>query len=332
MDKKESNLIQEMINIGKRLYEKRLVVATAGNLSCRLNGKNILITASGTSLGSLKESDILKVNIDDEAEINSKPLSTEFPLHQLIYKNFSHQAVIHCHPPLINGYFAVNNSLKNLTFESKLYLGDVQVIPQDTPSITKPELVIEALKTNNLAVIKNHGVVAVGSKFSDSLNLIETLEEAVRIAALARLFDKEALEELDTELKVSLEDKEGFPMFSEGHIKAIVDLVNQDKFIAEKGAELGLTTKLAIKLDGRDKIYKFNFEKGKIVKLEFDEEAPFVISAPANIWELIFLGKLDPFVATTQGRMKLKGELGKLSRWYVPFSRLFEIFKQVKIK
>jgi len=57
-----------------------------------------------------------------------------------------------------------------------------------------------------------------------------------------------------------------------------------------------------------------------------------VISAPTDVWELVFLGKLDPFVATMQGKMKLKGELGKLSRWYVPFSRLFELFKQVKIK
>jgi putative sterol carrier protein len=109
-------------------------------------------------------------------------------------------------------------------------------------------------------------------------------------------------------------------------------LVNRDEFIARKGEELDLTTKLAIKLDGQDRVYKFNFEKGRIVKLEFDEDAPFVISAPTDVWEAVFLGKLDSFVATMQGKMKLKGELGKLSRWYVPFSRLFELFKQVKIK
>lgn len=332
MEEKEAKLIQEIISLGRKLYERKLVVAKAGNLSCRLDDRNILITASGTTLGSLKEDDIIKVNVDHEAEIKVKPLSTEFPLHRLIYKNFSHQVIIHCHPPIINGYFAVNNSLKNLTFESKLYLGDVPVILQETPSISKPESVIEALKTNNLAIIKNHGVVAVGNKFSDCLNLIETLEEAVKVAAVARLFDKKALDELDVELKSSLEEKEKFSMFSEPHIQAIVDLVNQDKFIAQKGSELNLTTKLAIKLDGSSNIYKFNFDKGKITKLEHDEDAPFIISAPAEIWELIFLGKLDPFVATTQGKMKLTGQLGQLSRWYVPFSRLFELFKQVTIK
>ena len=120
-------------------------------------------------------------------------------------------------------------------------------------------------------------------------------------------------------------------MFSPEHIQAIVDLVNQDEFIAQKGKELNLTLKLAIKLDGTDKVYKFDFEQGRIRRLEFDNDAPFVISANREVWEMVFLGKVDPFVATTQGRMKLQGQLGQLSRWYVPFTRLFELFKEVRI-
>jgi putative sterol carrier protein len=232
----------------------------------------------------------------------------------------------------VNAYFAVYPELKALTFESRIYLGHIPIVEQDTPSITQPELVLEALKSNNLVVIRNHGVVAVGEKFSAALYLIEEIEEAVKTAAVARLFKKEILDGLDQGLKENLSQDTGYLMFSPEHIQAIVDLVNQDEFIAKKGAELDLTVQLAIKLDGSDKVYKFVFEKGKIIKLERDEDAPFVISAPAEVWELVFLGKLDSFVATMQGKMKLKGELGKLSRWYVPFSRLFELFRQVKIK
>jgi len=158
------------------------------------------------------------------------------------------------------------------------------------------------------------------------------LEEAVRTCATARLFKKEILDDLDKELKETLSSDKAYDMFSKEHIQAIVDLVNKDDFIATKGKELDLTLQLAIKLDAAGSVYKFNFEKGKIVKLEFDEVAPFVISAQREVWESVFLGKLDPFVATTQGKMNLKGDLGRLSRWYVPFSRLFELFKQVKIK
>jgi len=333
MNERENILREEIIKIGKRLDMRRLVVARSGNLSARIDENNILITATGSSLGDLKAEDIIQVDLTKDIDAVGKKLSTEFPLHSLIYKTLTPKTIIHCHPPLINGYFSVYSNLKVLTFESKLYLGDVPVVEQETPSITKPELVRDALKINNLAVIKNHGVVAIGENFTEGLYLVEALEEAVRVAGIARLFNKEILDDFDKQLKVNLSEEDiAFEMFSGEHIQKLVDLVNQDDFIAEKGKDSDLTLKLAIKLDGTNSVYKFNFEKGKIAKLEFDEDAPFVISAPQDVWELIFLGKLDPFVATTQGRMKLKGDLGKLSRWYVPFSRLFELFKQVKIK
>lgn len=330
---KEEALKKEIIAVGKKLYDQRLVVARSGNLSCRLNERTILITATGTALGALSSDDIVRVELDNPEDLKNPRLTSEFPLHRAIYENFPAQAVIHCHPPLVNGYFAVYSDLKVLTFEAKFCLGNVPVIAQDTPSISKPELVVEGLKTNNIAVIRNHGVVSMSKSFTDSFYLVETLEEAVRVAATARLFKKEILDELDKELQSAIADTGAAEeMFSKEHVQKIVELVNRDTFLAQKGAELDLTLQLAIKLDGSDSVYKFNFQKGRISKLEFDEDAPFVISAPEDVWRTVFLGQVDPFVATVQGRMKLKGEMGKLSRWYVPFSRLFELFKEVKIK
>jgi len=328
----ERRLKKEMIETGRRLDVLRLVAGRSGNLSAKIEDKRILVTVTGAALGVLKAKDILKIDLENESELKTKPVTTEFPLHSLIYKNFAHQAVIHCHPVLVNAYFAVYPDIKALTFETKLYLGNIPVVAQDTPAVTRPELVTDALKTSNLVVLKNHGVVAVASNFKDALYLIETLEEAVRTCAVARLFKKEILDDLDKELKDTLSNEKAYDMFSKEHIQAIVDLVNKDEFIAKKGQEQDLTLQLAIKLEGSREVYKFIFEKGKISKLECDDNAPFVISAPCDVWEMVFLGKLDPFVATTQGKMKLKGELGKLSRWYVPFNRLFELFKQVRIK
>lgn len=333
MSSKEEILKAEIIQVGKRLYQAGLAVARSGNLSARLDSENILITATQTFLGQLNPEDIVRVNLATlKAEGNIAP-SSELPLHSLVYKNFPHQVIIHCHPPLVNGYFSVCPDIKVLTFETKLYLGDVPLVEQDTPAVTKPELVIEALKKNNLVVLKNHGVVSIADNLEEALHLVELLEEAVKTAAIARLFRKQTPDETEAALKENLtRDDNAYPMFSREHIQAIVDLVNKDEFIAQKGQESDLTLKLAIKLDGSDKEYKFNFEKGKIIRLDFDADAPFVISADRGVWEAVFLGKIDPFVATTQGRMKLQGQLAQLSRWYVPFSRLFELFKQVKIK
>ncbi len=329
---KEKGIKEEIIRIGKKLYDLRLVAARAGNLSARVDENNIMISATGTSLGELTHDDIIKVDLAKEEENkNNKKLTSEFAMHSIIYKNLPNKVIIHCHPTLVNAYFAVCPDLKVLTFETKLYLGDVPVVEQDTPAVTKPQLVVGALKNNNLAVVKNHGVVAIADKFSDALYLIETLEEAVKVAATARLFKKDILDELDKGLKEDFASQDAYLMFSKEHIQAIVDLVNKDELIAKKGEELDLTTRVAIKMDGHPNIYKFNFEKGKIPKLDYDEDAQFIISAPVEVWEAIFLGKLNPFVATTQGKMKLKGDFGKLSRWYVPFNRLFELFKAVRI-
>ncbi|MGE5197496.1 MAG: class II aldolase/adducin family protein [Deltaproteobacteria bacterium] len=333
----EQFLRQGIIDIGKKLYALRLVVARSGNLSARIDQSHILITASGTSLGNLNSADIIKVDISKGVDTKEQNVSSEFPLHRAVYKNFPAKVIIHCHPSLINGYFAVCSDIKPLTFETKFYLGRIPVVSQDTPTVTNLEPVMEALKTSNLTVIKNHGVISVGDNFDQALYLIEALEEAIKTAALARIFKKNLLDDLDAALKEKLspenfQDGIAYEMFSKEHVTAIVDAVNHDEFIAAKGRELDLTVKLAVELEGTDKIYKFNFEKGRVTAIEYDRDAPFVISAGDDAWRLIFLGKLDPFVAATQGKIRLKGELAKLSRWYVPFSRLFEIFKQVKIK
>ncbi len=332
MEQKE-NIKNEIINVGKRLYEAGLCVAKSGNISAKLGSETMLISASGTFLGNLKETDIVKVNLNTlKSEDSNKP-SSELPLHSLVYKNFPAKVVVHAHPPLINGYFAVEKSLKALTFETKFYLGEVPVIKQETPTVTDTKPVIEALKANNLVVLKNHGVVAMGNNFEDVLSLVEALEEAVRVAAVARLFNKEAFDEIDSSLKENLTKNEiSYPMFSRQHIQAIVDLVNKDEFILSKGKEMDLTVQLAVKLDDTGEAYKFNFEKGKIIRLDNDANAPFIISATRAVWEQVFLGKLDSFVAVTQGKMKLQGQLGQLSKWYVPFTRLFQLFKQVKFK
>lgn len=325
------NLKDQIIKVGKRLYEVGLAVAKSGNISARVDNEHILITATGTFLGDLKPEDIVQVSLKTGQAEGGRP-SSELPLHALVYKNFPASVVVHAHPPLINGYFAVCNDVKALTFETKFYLGNVPVVAQETPTVTKPELVIEALKNNNLVVLKNHGAVSVGRNFDEALALIEALEEAVRTASVARLFQKDILDDLDVALKDRLTNNEPvFEMFSREHIQAIVDRVNNDAFIAQKGAELDLTLLFSIKLDGGSHSYTFNFNKGKITSIDFVNDAPFVFSGSEEGWRQIFTGKLDSFVAVTQGKMKLQGQFGQLSKWYVPFTKLFQHFKEVKI-
>ncbi|HTZ11827.1 MAG TPA: class II aldolase/adducin family protein [Candidatus Margulisiibacteriota bacterium] len=210
---KERFLKKEMILAGSRLYQRGLVVAKSGNLSARLDTKHILITASGAILGRLKNKDIIKVDLGTLKYTSKRRPSSELPLHSLVHRNFPGKLIIHCHPPLINAYFSVYDTLKVLTFETGLYLKYLPVIAQNTPTVAKPALVVAALKSNNQAVLKNHGVITIADNFEDALGLVEALEEAVRVAAVARIFKKGALDKLDKALKISLA-KSGPPRIS----------------------------------------------------------------------------------------------------------------------
>jgi ribulose-5-phosphate 4-epimerase/fuculose-1-phosphate aldolase len=203
MPNPQNSLKKEIIAIGKKLYALRLVSGRAGNLSARSGKINIFITARGTCLGELKPQDIIRVNLANKVDIARKrrQVSSEFPLHRLIYQNFTDKVVIHCHPPLTNAYFSIYPKLKTLTFESKFYLGEVPVVGQRTLTITRPREVIRALETNKIVVVKNHGVVSIADNFKEALYLIEVLEETVKIAAVAALLKKGISGKLDKAIR-----------------------------------------------------------------------------------------------------------------------------------
>jgi L-fuculose-phosphate aldolase len=67
VSEREKTVRDEIIAIGKKLYDLRLVAARAENVSARLDENTILITASGASLGSLSVDDIVKVDLTRES-------------------------------------------------------------------------------------------------------------------------------------------------------------------------------------------------------------------------------------------------------------------------
>ena len=54
---------KKIIETGKNLYNKNLTIGTSGNISIKTDN-GILITASGTALGNLKEEDVVLIDFD----------------------------------------------------------------------------------------------------------------------------------------------------------------------------------------------------------------------------------------------------------------------------
>jgi len=330
-NKNIDNLKKNIISIGLLLWEKNLVSGLNGNISRRIDDETVLLTAHGTCLGLLQEKDILIMKLDGEL-MEEGSVSTEKLLHTEIYRNFPDAtAVIHTHTTYTNAYFLSNETLTPQIFETKMCLGEVKAIKQLTPAVTDAQPVMESLKGNNITVLRNHGVVAKGNDLFDCFLLIQALEEAVTIDVIAKMYKNTNHKSDAIESNQTTQD-EKYKLFSQKQMDAIVVIVNNDEQMKTLGAETQMTMDLAVQLNETGQTYSFSFENGKIAKLGNDSEAEFLISAPEDIWRAVFNREIDPFVATTQKKMNLRGDFAKISKWYAPCSRIFELWGNVPVE
>lgn len=325
---------KEIIDIGRWIWEKDLSGGMSGNISARVSAEEILITGRGTCLGDLKEAEVGRIDMEGKSLDKDFTPSSEKPFHTSVYQALDAKAVVHVHPTFCNGYFAAHDKIAFDTFETRLTLGDIPVIDQATPTITDITPVIKALESSNIVVLKHHGVVAIGETLRDAFFLVQTLEEAVKICCIKDFYSSKG-----PGLKTSLESAptasigEAFKMFSREQIDKIVTLVNADAKFRELATQTALETKLAVVMDETGEAFCFHFSGGGIKSYATTPEgAEFVISGKADYWRAIFKRQLDPFAATTQKKLKLKGDFAKISRWYVPFNRLFDLWTAVGIE
>ncbi|HOD12322.1 MAG TPA: class II aldolase/adducin family protein [Candidatus Omnitrophota bacterium] len=324
---------KDMIEIGSLLWEKDLASGLNGNISCRVDAQKYLITGRGTCLGRLSGNDLVMTDMEEKVYGKGQP-SSEKTLHAAIYQNFPDvKAVIHTHLTYASGYFHVNDKLTPSTFESRLYLGEVTCVEQFTPTVTDVKPVIEALKKNNIMVLKDHGVLAMGKNLFDCFLLIQCLEESVKMDVVSRIYAQDPKSKTqDTVSKENGSAGKRFKLFSQEQIDEIVRLVNADEQLKKLGTATNMTMQLAVKLDETNQAYCFNFEKGVIKDVSSSETAEFVVSASEKVWRAVFAREIDPFVATTQKKMVLKGDFAKISKWYAPCSRLFELWQQAPVE
>lgn len=324
---------REIIFWAKELHSRSFISGPCGNISLRIDSDKFLVTAHNAHLGYLEDDEIIPVDKKGSPlhETKFKPTS-ELAMHLGAYKNEGVNAVIHAHPNFTTAFYAKFSTLDIFSYEARLYLSNIPVIEQDGPVVTNVTPVLEALSLSNIVVLKKHGIISVGSNFKEAFSWVEALEEACKVNIALGQNSIIHSSQAPTVSAPGAETLKRYDLFSQEHIKKIVSLVNEDKEVKEKGEALNLTTKLAIKVDEENKVYNFHFNKGKIDAVTNDEDAEFVISGPAAVWRMVFDRRLDPFAAATQKKLKLRGDMAKLSRWYAPFNRIFDLWKLAPAK
>jgi L-fuculose-phosphate aldolase len=319
---------QEIIFWGTQLYNRGLTYGPSGNISMKI-GEKLLVTAHESYLGFLHEDDILVMDGEGALLEGNKEPTSEKSFHVSIYKQFpGKKAAIHAHSPHTTHYFHYHDDLIPITLEERMYLGKIDAIIQKTPTITELASVYQALESNDIVVIKDHGVVAIGEDLQYAFSLIELLEINARLHLVTA--GSSIHEEKKPELK---EGAKKYKFFSSEHVAGLKEVINNDERAQSLGKEYDLTTVICTKVTDGEEVFSFRYEQGKIIEVNYSEEnADFVFSAARKVWGKIFSGELDPFVAKTQGKIKLKGDFTLLSRWFPVFERTFALWKELPLE
>jgi L-fuculose-phosphate aldolase len=326
---------REMIRWGKLLFERRLISGWGGNLSCRVGRKEFLITGQHAPLGFLTSKDLVRIDHAGKPTREKQRASSETPLHLAVYKGTDAQAIVHVHPPMVLAFSLTHESFVPISFEEKYTIGEVPIIPQDTPTVTKPEQVVEELKYHPVVIIKGHGTVAIGQNFQDALLFTDLLEEAVHCqffkdGASVTLAKETGPERAPTGTAALLAEGKPYALFSQEHMTELVKRANHDSEFRRHGSETSLSTSLTLHLEETDVSWTVKFDAGEITELNRGATGEFMISGKEEWWRAVFSNRIDPFLATQQGKLTLeRGELAQLSRWYKPFQRAFSIWQTI---
>ncbi len=177
---------REIIEAGRRLYDKGLVAASQGNISVRTD-RGLLVTASGSSKGALTPG--LVLDTDFEGRGSGPAASSEIQMHVAIYRRRPDvRAIVHAHPPVATAFAVTGRVLDSAVLaESILLLGRVPLVPYAAPStLALAEIAGEAMVEAQAALLANHGAVTLGATLEQALTRMETLEHLARVTLFAR--------------------------------------------------------------------------------------------------------------------------------------------------
>lgn len=171
-------LKQEIVRVGKKLWERQYVDGNGGNISVRVSPQYILCTPTLCSKADLREDDLSLVDLDNDLICGDRPQTSEILLHLEIYKAVpAAKAVIHCHPPYATAH-AIAGVVPpgNLLPEQEVFIGPVPLAPYETPGTHAfAQTVLPYVKNHNTILLANHGIVC----WADTVTHAEWYTEVV---------------------------------------------------------------------------------------------------------------------------------------------------------
>src|SRR5271166_1649665 len=185
----EYKLKEEICEIGRRVYAKGFAAANDGNISIRLNEREVLCTPTMVSKGFIKPEDLCVVDYEGKQLRGTRKRSSEILLHLAVYKNNpAVNAVVHCHPPHATAFAVAHEPIPKCVLpEVEVFLGEVPIAEYETPGTQKfADTIIPFVKRCNTIILANHGTVTFGPDLEKAYWNSEIIDAYCRILILAR--------------------------------------------------------------------------------------------------------------------------------------------------
>ena len=185
-------LKDEILRVGKKLWERQYVDGNGGNISVRVSPHYVLCTPTLCSKGDLCREDLSLVDLDNYQICGDRPQTSEILLHLEIYKAVpAARAVIHCHPPYATAHAVAGVVPQgNLVPEQEVFVGPVALAPYETPGTHAfAKTVLPFVKDHNTILLANHGIVCWADTVTHAewyVEVVDTYCKTVMIASQLR--------------------------------------------------------------------------------------------------------------------------------------------------
>lgn len=190
VSRESDHSIAGIVEVCHRLYDRRMVTATDGNVSVRKPDGTILATRSGINKGMVTEADIVALAPDGSRVGGNGRPSTEMGMHLYIYQERPDvNAVVHAHPVYATGFATARKPLDECLFpEVVVGLGAIPLADYATPSTPEVAASLAPFVRNADAILlANHGAVTYGSDVWEAYFRMEKVEHAAHITFVATM-------------------------------------------------------------------------------------------------------------------------------------------------
>lgn len=173
--------MKNLILTCKKTYEEKLVTGKAGNISFKYDKDTIAITPTLKSLNNLNVEDIVLVKLNGDVITKGTP-SSEINMHLEIYKKREDvKAIVHTHSPYATGFAFSNKKIKRLEGFGKIekeYLNELEYFKPGSDELAKNAAI--AIENEDVLILKNHGVIAVGENLEEASSLARFVEDTAK--------------------------------------------------------------------------------------------------------------------------------------------------------